>query len=241
MTNRKVALITGANKGIGKHVAAQLGHRGLTVYVGARDAARGTAAVADLAATGGDVRFVPIDVTDEVSIRAAARRIEQEAGVLDILINNAGIALQAARPSETSLARMRSEYEVNVFGVIATTQAFLPLLRRSTSPRIVNVSSGLGSVSGAADPDDVYKDILILGYRSSKSALNMATVLFAQELRSAGVRVNVVDPGHRRTDLNGNAAGAGDPAEGAAVVVRVALMDDGPTGAFYGEKGSVAW
>ncbi len=232
--SKRIALVTGANKGLGFHVARQLAEAGLTVYLGARDAARGAAAVAGLA--GLEVRAIAIDVTRADTLAAASAQL----GSLDILINNAGIAGLAglAPPSQTTLEVLREIYETNVFGVVATTNAFLPLLRKSPSPRIVNVSSGLGSISQMADPTWAFAAINAAAYQSSKSALNALTVMYAKEL--PGFRINAVSPGYRKTDLgpyNHTDPNAGDPAEGARGITRLAL-EDGATGTFVDEYGA---
>jgi NAD(P)-dependent dehydrogenase (short-subunit alcohol dehydrogenase family) len=236
---RAVALVTGANKGIGKDIARQLATAGLTVYVGSRDADRGRRAVEEI---GGDARLLVLDVTDATSIAAAASQI----GTLDILINNAGIMTDAARVTEADVAGFRRTYETNLFGVLAVTNAFLPALRRSPRPRIVNVSSGTGSLSWSSDPDREF--VVAAGsaaaYRSSKTALNAVTLFYAQALAGDGFKVNALAPGLRRTELNARAAASdGDPAEAAAGAVRLALVaDDGPTGQFLSWDGTaVPW
>jgi len=231
--DNSVALITGANTGIGKEIARQLAAEGLTVYVGSRDAGRGRAAVEEI---GGDARLLQLDVTDAASIAAAAREI----AVLDILVNNAGISLEAKAPDQQDVDEFRRVYETNVFGVVAVTNAFLPALRRSAHPRIVNMSSSTGSLAVAAEQGSS----AFAAYRSSKTALNMLTVLYANALAADGVLVNAVAPGLRRTGLNARAAEAGgDPAEGAAGAVRLALLpDDGPSGQFFSWDGTrVPW
>lgn len=231
----KIALVTGANKGIGKEIARQLLATGATVLLGSRDPDRGRAAAEELGA-----RTVTLDVTDQASVEAAAKLVEQDHGRLDILVNNAGINLErGARPSELSADVMRQVYDTNVFGVVRVTNAFVPLLRRSGSPRIVNVSSGLGSIVLAGDPSDEWPRLL--AYNSSKSALNSATVLYANDLRADGITVNAINPGYCATDLNGH-SGLLDPADGATVAVRLALIaDDGPTGEFHTEGGTLPW
>jgi NAD(P)-dependent dehydrogenase (short-subunit alcohol dehydrogenase family) len=231
-----VALVTGANKGIGQEVARQLAGAGLTVYIGSRDAARGERAVAQI---GGGARLVVLDVTDEASIAAAARQI----AALDILVNNAGISGDAATADQEDPGTFRRIYETNVFGVVAVTNAFLPALRRSAHPRIVNVSSGTGSLTWATGPQFPHQGGYA-AYRSSKAALNALTVFYAHALADDGIKVNALAPGLRRTDLNATAAASGgDPAEAAAGAVRLALLpDDGPTGEFFSWDGTpVPW
>jgi len=241
-----IALVTGANKGIGKEIARQLSAAGHTVYVGSRDAVRGKVAVADI---GGEARPLVLDVTDAGSIAAAALQVPS----LDILVNNAGISTGGQKSvTEEDPDTFRRIYETNVFGVVAVTNAFLPALRRSAHPRIVNISSGTASLAastGQAEGIIVFasRPTGALGaYRSSKTALNELTVLYANALADDGFKVNALAPGARRTDLNGPArtsSRAGDPAEGAAGAVRLALLpDDGPTGGFFSWDGTtVPW
>ncbi len=232
-----VALVTGANKGIGKEIARQLADAGLTVYVGSRDAARGERAVGEI---GGDTRLLVLDVTDDASIADAARQV----GTLDILVNNAGISGDGKTPDQQDSSTFRRIYETNVFGVVAVTNAFLPALRRSAHPRIVNVSSGTGSLTWATDPQSRHWPGRYAAYRSSKTALNALTVFYAHNLADDGIKVNALAPGLRRTDLNATAAASGgDPAEAAAGAVRLALLpDDGPTGEFFSWDGTpVPW
>jgi NAD(P)-dependent dehydrogenase (short-subunit alcohol dehydrogenase family) len=237
----RIALVTGANKGIGWHVARQLGEAGVTVLVGSRDPERGRAAVDQFTEQGLAVQLVVLDVTDADSVAAAAEQVTDEHGRLDILVNNAGIGSGTTKPSELPLADLRRVYETNVFGVVTVTNAFVPLLRRSTAPRIVNVSSGLGSLTMMAASDQRWAALNVPAYQSSKAALNALTLLYSRELAPDGFRVNVVNPGYRATELGGaNATDprAGDPAEGAAAVVALALIgDDGPTGQFHTDTG----
>ncbi|MFD8461018.1 SDR family oxidoreductase [Streptomyces antimycoticus] len=237
--NDRTALVTGANKGIGKDIARQLGAEGITVYVGSRDAERGRRAVEEI---GGGARLMVLDVTDPESIASAAARLDR----LDILVNNAGIMVDGATAPEADLEGFRRTYETNVFGVLAVTNAFLPALRRSPAPRIVNVSSGTGSLTWSADPEQqfVFSAGSGAAYRSSKTALNALTLYTAQALASEGFKVNALAPGLRRTDLNARAAESdGDPAEAAAGAVRLALLPDtGPTGGFFSWDGTpVPW
>ena len=228
MTEGRVALVTGANKGIGFAVAHGLLNLGITVYLGARDAARGQRAAAALADEGTGARFVQLDVTDAASIAAAANRIDCEEGVLDILVNNAGIVVDPVRrPSKTTVLEMRQTYETNVFGVVAVTNAMLPLLERSLAGRIVNLTSDLGSLADASsDPSFP----LMLAYNSSKAALNGVTVTYANELRSQGILVNAVSPGSVATDQNGH-RGVLTPDQGAELPVWMATLPaGGPTG-----------
>jgi NAD(P)-dependent dehydrogenase (short-subunit alcohol dehydrogenase family) len=232
-----VALVTGANKGIGKEIARQLADAGLAVYVGSRDATRGERAVEEI---GGNTSLLVLDVTDDASVANAARH----AATLDILINNAGISGDDKTPDQEDAGTFRRIHETNVFGVVAVTNAFLPALRRSARPRIVNVSSGTGSLTWATEPQSRHWSGRYAAYRSSKTALNALTVFYAHALADDGIKVNALAPGLRRTDLNATAAASGgDPAEAAAGAVRLALLpDDGPTGEFFSWDGTpVPW
>jgi NAD(P)-dependent dehydrogenase (short-subunit alcohol dehydrogenase family) len=235
-TDTKVALVTGANKGIGFETARLLGAEGITVLVGARDETRGLEAERKLREAGVTARFVQLDVADEESVRKAAAWTEAEFGRLDILVNNAGITGgYGVPPSQTPLVAMREVYDTNVFGVIAVTNAFLPLLQKSDAARIVNVSSEVGSITLRSDPDNPMAQMPpSLPYTTSKTALNMVTAMYAQELKGAGIKVNAANPGYTATDLNGN-SGFRQAAEAAETSVRLAtLPDDGPTGTFRG-------
>ncbi|SDU49003.1 SDR family NAD(P)-dependent oxidoreductase [Jiangella alkaliphila] len=243
MNDTTIALVTGANKGIGKETARQLAAAGHTVVLGARDAGRGRAAAAEeLTGLAGDVHVVELDVTDDASVAAAAKTVDGRFGRLDVLVNNAGIALGWATPSETSVDDVRGTYAVNVFGLVAVTNALLPLLRRSAAGRIVNVSSDLGSLTRQQDPaSPFYGQLPLVAYSSSKTAVNGVTVAYAQELAAAGIKVNAVNPGYCATDLNGH-SGHLSAADGARVVVRAALVPaDGPTGAFFTDGGTLPW
>ncbi|HZC26098.1 MAG TPA: SDR family oxidoreductase [Actinopolymorphaceae bacterium] len=242
MSEPRIALVTGANKGIGYEIARGLGAAGATVLVGARDPGRGVAAAEKLGAEG--IKAVPLelDVTDERSVSAAAVRIERDYGRLDILVNNAGILLERGeKPSATPVDMLARTYATNVYGVVTVTNAVLPLLRRAPAGRIVNVSSGLGSLALTSDPAGPYAAFPLLAYNSSKSALNAVTVSFANELRDTPIKVNAADPGYCATDLNGH-AGPRTPAQGAVAAVRLALLpDDGPTAGFFSEDGTESW
>lgn len=237
--NERTALVTGANKGIGKHIARLLAAGGLTVYVGARDAGRGRRAVEEI---GADARPLTLDVTDPDSIAAAAAQVER----LDVLVNNAGIQLSSAPPADTDVEELRRTYETNVFAVVAVTNAFLPALRRSPHPRVVNVSSGTASLTWSTNPNPQFTPGSggFAAYRSSKAALNALTVFYAQTLAEDGFKVNALAPGARATDINPRAAAlGGDPAEAAEGALRLALLpDDGPTGGFFSWDGTlVPW
>jgi NAD(P)-dependent dehydrogenase (short-subunit alcohol dehydrogenase family) len=237
MHESKVALVTGANKGIGHAIASELAARGFTVLVGARDAARGEAAARRIA---GDARPIELDVTRADSIAAAVDRIRRELGRLHVLVNNAGIATFGA-PSTTRLEEVRAVFETNVLGVIAVTQAMLPLLRASPAARIVNLSTRLGSLTAITDPAFPMRGIGGVAYGPSKSALNAITVAFAQELADTNIKVNAACPGHTATDLNGH-SGARTVDEAAKHPVRLALLGpDGPTGTFSNDAGSIPW
>jgi len=237
----KVALVTGANKGIGFATARQLAQLGLTVAIGARDEARGVEAAATVAGEGGKARWVALDVTDQTSIDAAAARIEREFGRLDVLVNNAGVGLANKPASTVEMAAFRQTLDTNLFGAFATLQAFLPLLRRSPSARVVNVSSALGSLFHLSDPQWIGAQSQFVPYSISKAALNMMTVLFANELRSTSIKVNAVEPGFTQTDMTGG-QGFATPDVSAQVIVRYAtLPDDGPTGGYFDQYGRMAW
>jgi NAD(P)-dependent dehydrogenase (short-subunit alcohol dehydrogenase family) len=229
-----IALITGANKGIGLATARQFGACGFTVLAGARDEERGLAAERELRADGVDARFVSLDVTADASVREAADWIEREYGRLDILVNNAGIA-RGNPASETNLDTMREVYEANVFGVIRVTNAMLPLLRRAPAARIVNVSSEVGSISSMTDPASPLAQMpASLAYPSSKAALNMITALYAKDLRDTPIKVNAANPGYTKTDLNRN-SGFRSVTEGAEASVYLATLPaDGPSGILWG-------
>ncbi|GAA0345723.1 SDR family oxidoreductase [Streptomyces blastmyceticus] len=231
-----IALVTGANKGIGKEIARQLAQAGLTVYIGSRDAGRAERAAADI---GGDARPLVLDVTDPASVAVAAERVD----TLDVLVNNAGISPAQGRAAQDEDAdTFRRIYETNVFGVVTVTNAFLPALRRSEHPRIVNISSGTGSLAQATASMAHYRGAFA-SYRSSKTALNALTVFYAQSLVDDDIKVNSLAPGLRRTDLNTTTTDGGDPAEAAAGAVRLALLpDDGPSGTFVNwDDTSVPW
>jgi NAD(P)-dependent dehydrogenase (short-subunit alcohol dehydrogenase family) len=234
--DNSIALITGANKGIGKEIARQLAGAGLTVYVGSRDVARGERAVEEI---GGDARPLILDVTEAASIADAARHVD----TLDILVNNAGISGDGDTPDREDVDTFRRIYETNVFGAVAVTNAFLPALRQSAHPRIVNISSGTGSLTWTTGPQFPHRGTYA-AYRSSKTALNALTAFYAHTLADDGIKVNALAPGLRRTDLNATAATSdGDPAEAAAGAVRLALLpDDGPSGEFFSWDGTpVPW
>lgn len=242
MTKQKIALVTGANRGIGKEIARQLGELGHTVLVGARTREKGQAAADELTAAGVTAATVELDVTDPESVRAAAEQVEQDYGRLDVLVNNAAIIADGdASVTEVPADVLRRSYETNVIGLVSVTTALLPLLQKAGAARIVNLSSGLGSLALVGDPESELSTMRMLGYNSSKAAVNMVTVMLANELRDTGILVNVADPGNCATEMGGLDA-ARTPAQGAAVAVRLATLDaDGPTGQFHDEAGRLPW
>ena len=240
----RIALVTGANKGIGLAIARGLAARDVTVLLGARDAGRRSAAVSRLAAEGIEVQGVALDVTDPATIAAAAAFVADRFGRLDILVNNAGITGDGTQVAGAGgLAEVRRVFDVNVFGVMAVTDAMLPLLLRSTGGRVVNVSSSVGSLADmtAADGGHLASMPAMLGYPVSKAALNAVTVQYAKHVRKDGITVNAVCPGYVATDLNGF-AGDRTPDQGAALAIELALTGaDGPTAGFFDDAGRVAW
>lgn len=252
MHNKPVALITGANQGIGLQTAKELAAHGFTVLVGARNFERGEAAAKEV---GPDAHALQLDVTDQASITAAAERIRREFGRLDVLINNAGISnkgrqldvdieeyAKSTLASNVSLEELRAVFETNVFGVVAVFQAMLPLLQEAPAARIVNVSSGAGSLTMHSDPTFPYRSGFRPLYHASKTALNAMTLAMAIELESTGIKVNAASPGPTKTNLN-NYQGIETVEEGAREVVRLALLGpDGPTGTFsHAKLGALPW
>jgi NAD(P)-dependent dehydrogenase (short-subunit alcohol dehydrogenase family) len=250
MQENPVALVTGANKGIGLQIAKDLAAHGFTVLIGSRNLEKGETAAKSVEA---DARAIQLDVTNQDSISAAAARIRSELGRLDVLVNNAGISHagqpgrpleevgKSGRPSVASLDEVRAVFETNVFGVIAVTQAMLPLLREAPAARIVNVSSGSGSLTLNADPTNSHREMFGAVYAPSKTALNAITLAFAIELMSTGIKVNAVSPGFTATDLI-NFEGTGTVQQAARHPVRLALIgEDGPTGTFSSERRELPW
>lgn len=234
----KYALITGANKSIGFETARQLLQQGYYVFLGSRDPQKGQQAASQLKAEGhSQVEPVQLDVTDPTSVAAARQTVGQRTGVLDVLINNAGISGGMPQTAaEVGIAVFEEVYDTNVFGVVRTTQAFLDLVRNSAEPRIVNVTSSLGSLTMGVDPAWVSYPVKLAAYNSSKAALNMYTVVLAYELRDTPFKVNAVDPGYTATDFNHH-SGSGTVSDAAARVVRAALLGpDGPTSQFFSEE-----
>ncbi|MGI3783719.1 MAG: SDR family NAD(P)-dependent oxidoreductase [Janthinobacterium lividum] len=241
MSAQTSALVTGANKGIGYEIAAGLGALGWKVGVGARDQGRLDTAVARLREAGTDAYGVLLDVADDASVAAAALQVEGQVGGLDVLVNNAGVTGGMPQtPTEADIPMIREVLETNVFGVIRMTNAFLPLLRRSGSPRIVTMSSGVGSLTRQSGPGDETGPISI-AYSPSKTYLNAITVQLAKELRDTGILINLACPGFVATDLNGF-RGVRTPEQGAAIALRLAtLPDDGPTGGYFEDAGVIPW
>ncbi len=252
MHDKRVALVTGANQGIGLQIAKELAAKELTVLVGSRDLARGEAAAKTIK---GDARALQLDVTDQASIAAAAKRIREELGRLEVLVNNAAISNTTKQPgqsiadyakltraSNVSLEEVRAVWETNVFGVLAVYQAMLPLLREAKEARIVNVSSGVGSLTRNSDPSYAYRSTFGPVYPASKTALNAMTLAMALELEPTGIKVNAASPGFTKTNLN-EYAGTETVEEGAAEAVRLALLGpDGPTGTFsHAKLGRLPW
>jgi NAD(P)-dependent dehydrogenase (short-subunit alcohol dehydrogenase family) len=252
MQHQRIALVTGANQGVGLQVAKELVAKGVTVLVGSRNFERGAAAAKDI---GQGAIALQFDVTDRTSIAAAAEHIRTEFGRLDLLVNNAAISntakrpgqsieeyAKSTRPSNVSLDEMRAVWETNVFGVLAVYQAMLPLLRESSDARIVNVSSGVGSLTANADPGFAYRPIFGPVYPASKTGLNAITLAMMIELESTGIKVNLVSPAFTKTNLNGY-AGTESVEDGSREVVRVALLGpDGPTGTFTRwENATIPW
>ncbi|MFC4040578.1 SDR family oxidoreductase [Dactylosporangium siamense] len=242
MSETKTALVTGANKGIGYEIAAGLGALGWRVGVGARDDQRREAAVEKLRAAGVDAFGVALDVTDDASVAAAARQLGQ--GRLDALVNNAAVTGGTPQtPTAVGIDTMRIAVETNVFGVIRVTNALLPLLRRAPSPRIVNMSSTVGSLTRQTDVSAGESAIgpISAAYSPSKTFLNAVTIQYAKELRDTNILINLACPGYVATDLNGF-RGFRTPEQGAAIAIRLAtLPDGGPTGSYFDDAGVIAW
>jgi NAD(P)-dependent dehydrogenase (short-subunit alcohol dehydrogenase family) len=245
MIDNPVALVTGANKGLGLATARQLAERGATVVIGSRDVDRGETAAGTLRADGLSATLVQLDVTDEASVRRAANRLSADYGRLDILVNNAGILIDAPA-LDTTVEQLRTTFETNVFGVATVTNAMLPLLMVSAAPRIVNIASTTASMTLTSEPTSMFGDSdRIMAYAPSKAAVNMLTVQYAQAFRRdpryAHIKVNSATPGHIATDLNAH-SGSRSTQQGAMVVVRLATLDDdGPSGGFFNEAGVVPW
>jgi NAD(P)-dependent dehydrogenase (short-subunit alcohol dehydrogenase family) len=250
MYDKPVALVTGANKGIGLQIAKDLARHGLTVLVGSRNIERGEAAAKSV---GEDAHAIQLDVTDQASIAAAAERIRKEFGRLDVLVNNAGITsvvppgtsleerMKTNVPSVSPLDNIRGVFETNVFGVIAVSQAMLPLLREAPAGRIVNLGSSSGSLTLNSNPNHEHRHMFGAAYSPSKTALHAISLAFAIELEKTNIKVNIACPGYTATDLN-NFRGTRTVEQGAREAVRLALIGpDGPTGTLSDEDGQVPW
>ncbi|HEY9008330.1 MAG TPA: SDR family oxidoreductase [Ohtaekwangia sp.] len=237
----KSALVTGANKSIGFEVVRQLAQKGIYVYLGSRNLENGIAAVNKLKTEGlNNVEAIQLDVTDDQSVKNARAEMDKRTKALDILINNAGIYggyPQAALDS--TIEQFKATYDANVYGVVRVTQAFIDLLKKSDEPRIVNVSSSQGSITLHSDPSYKYYDYKGAVYLSSKSAMNMYTVVLAYELRNSDFKINAVCPGYTKTDFNGH-RGSGSVEDAGKRIIKYALIDkDGPTGKFFSEENNV--
>jgi len=243
MSERTTALVTGSNKGIGYEIAAGLGALGYRVGVGARDDGRREEAVARLRESSVDAFGVPLDVTDEASVRGAAELVERQEGRLDALVNNAGITGgPQQQPTTADLDVLRAVVETNVLGVVRVTNAMLPLLRRAPSPRVVNVSSGVGSLTRQSGPGgETSTGPVAVAYSPSKTFLNAVMLQYVRELEGTGILLNAACPGFVATDLNGF-RGVRSVQEGAQTPIRLAtLPDGGPTGGFFEDAGVVPW
>ena len=242
-TTKKIALVTGGNKGIGLEICRNLASAGCTVLLGARDAERGQRAVREIEEAGiEDVHFIEMDVTRQDIITAAAQQIERRYACLDVLVNNAGVNLRGdGLPGAADPEVVRKIFDTNFFGALRVAQTMLPLLRKSAAGRIVNVSSGLGSLTFSSDPSSPSYNTKFIGYGASKAALNMLTVQLAYELRDTTIKVNSANPGFTKTDLNDNTGP--QPVEvGAIAATRLALLDhDGPTGGSFSKDGCDPW
>lgn len=237
-----IALVTGANKGLGREISRQLAAKGVLVLMGARDGGRGERAVSELRSQGLSIELIQIDVTSDTSVNEAAAEIDRRRGRLDILVNNAGIALDWVPASELTVDAFQKTFETNVFGALRVTNAMLPLLKKSKHGRIVNISSGLGSLTRNADPaSPLAMRNILLAYSASKAALNMMTIHFANLLKDSGIKVNSANPGFTATDMNQH-RGTKTVEQGAATPVRMALLaDDGPTSGVFSDEGPEPW
>jgi NAD(P)-dependent dehydrogenase (short-subunit alcohol dehydrogenase family) len=245
MSEKKVALISGANKGIGLETGRQLGKLGYTILLGSRDALKGEVAARQLRDDGVDARVVKLDVVRQADIDAVAKLIASEFGKLDVLVNNAGAMIEKSwtknSTSETKVADLRATFETNLFAVLALTQALLPLLKKAEAARVVNVSSILGSVSLQATKGSPTYDTKLFAYNSSKAALNVFTIHLAHELLGTKIKVNSAHPGWVHTDMGGSAAPM-NVVDGAKTEVQLAtLPEDGPTGGFFHLGKELAW
>ncbi|WP_297422384.1 SDR family oxidoreductase [Clostridium sp.] len=238
----RIALITGANKGIGFETAKHLGSLGFEILVGSRDEERGKKALTQLAEEGIKSHLILLDVTKQGTIDDAKKQIEKEFDSLDVLINNVGISIdKSVSPSELELDVLKETFETNFFGMFAVTKAMLPLLKKSPGGRIVNLSSGLGSLYINSDPESEFYKYNLLAYQSSKTAVNALTVMLAKEYKNTTIKINAADPGFTATDLNGH-RGYRTVQQAANVVVQLATLDEnGATGGFFNENGVIPW
>lgn len=241
---KKVALITGANKGLGLETARQLGKQGITVLLGARDLAKGEAAAAELKKDGIDARAIKLDVNNPADYVAVAKAIEKDFGVLDILVNNAGLLLDSRKGNETSTTSpdiLRKTFDTNFFAVVALTQALLPLVRKSAAGRIVNLSSILGSLTLHATKGSYVYDAKTFAYDASKAALNAFTIHLAHELQGTKIKVNSAHPGWVKTDMGGEGAVLEIEEGGKTSVQLATLPEDGPTGGYFHLGDPLPW
>lgn len=232
----RIVLITGGNKGLGFETAKVLQQKGYNVYIGSRDAERGRQAADELG-----VKYIQLDVTDDISIQQAYLQIQDREGRLDILINNAGISGGFKKPADLTVNDVQQVYNTNVFGIVRMMHTFIPLLEKSEQPVVVNVSSGLGSFGMVTNPNTQESKVNSLAYCSSKSAVTMITLQYAKGLPH--IQINAADPGSTNTDLVGDFSNNAKPAsEGIIPIVKLATIDkDGPTGTFIDSNGSMPW
>lgn len=240
-----IALITGASKGIGLETARQLAQKGIHVIIGARDTAKGEAAAKMLQAEGYKADFIPLEVSNEASVKQAAQTVSDQYGKLDILVNNAGIHPEYPQGifsfEQMSLELMTQIYQTNVFGPFLMMREFLPLLRKSEAGRIVNTSSSVGSLTEQSNPASPYYPINTAGYNSSKTALNALTVQLAKQLTDTNIKINSACPGWVQTDMGG-ATAPRTVEDGARIILQLATLPaDGPNGGFFNEDGAIAW
>lgn len=232
----KVAFVTGGNKGLGKEIAKQLKEQGIDVIIGARSKEFGADTANELG-----VKSVQLDVTDRESITRAVKEVEDKYDHIDILINNAGITGSfKGKPSEVTIEQLQEVYDTNVFGIVSVTNAFIPLLKKSDSGLIVNMSSGLGSLTWNSDPNSEFYDYNLITYQSSKTAVNALTVAYAKELSEFNIKVNSADPGFTATDLNQH-RGYRTVEQGASIAVKLTMDESGETGTYQDENGVVPW
>ncbi|MGW7487033.1 SDR family NAD(P)-dependent oxidoreductase [Streptomyces sp. NPDC054786] len=238
MTSADIAVVTGANQGIGREVARLLAAEGMVVYLGARDHERGHAAAHELSSDGADVRFVQLDVTDQSQVDAVARKIGEQFGRIDVLVNNAGTGGSRPTVEETTAHDFTAVMDVNLLGAVRTTHALLPLMRKAEHPRIVNVTSGRGSFAVNDDPQRMESRLQGLVYPVSKTALNMLTYQYARALPR--FLINAVDPGFTATALNGH-TGTSTATQSAGTIVQLALSVSGPSGRLFDSTGEICW